>query len=229
MTIQGVTIQNGSAPAGGAIRVPSPTDLTLQNDFVQDSTAGAGGGGGVFMLDGDLTSRERRSRTTTSAGAGGGVLHVGNGALTINNSLIEAISLRERLARAAACVTTVPAMSRFSSANSPATPLWADGGGFLNTNNAALTISSSTFNNNRSNGDGGGLFLATGVASSLTNITISNNVAQGNGGGLDDRGTKGGVITLQNDTIAFNSAELPAASSTARPPFGSSTPSSRRT
>ena len=82
-----------------------------------------------------------------------------------------------------------------------------DGGGFLNTNNAALTISSSTFNNNRSNGDGGGLFLATGVASSLTNVTISNNVAQGNGGGLFDKGSNGGVITLQNDTIAFNSAQ----------------------
>ena len=81
-----------------------------------------------------------------------------------------------------------------------------DGGGFLNTNNAALTISSSTFNNNRSNGDGGGLFLATGVASSLTNVTISTNVAQGNGGGLDDGGSNGGVITLQNDTIVFNTA-----------------------
>ena len=82
-----------------------------------------------------------------------------------------------------------------------------DGGGFLNTNNAALTISSTTFNNNRSNGDGGGLFLATGVASSLTNVTISNNVAQGNGGGLFDEGNNGGVITLQNDTIAFNTAQ----------------------
>ncbi len=32
VTIKGVTIQNGSAPAGGAIRVPSPSDLTLEND-----------------------------------------------------------------------------------------------------------------------------------------------------------------------------------------------------
>ena len=87
--LQGVTIQNGSAPAGGAIRVPSPSDLTLENDVVQDNTAGAGGGGAIFMLDGDLTLGGTTIGDNKSVGSGGGgVLQAGNGALTINTSLV---------------------------------------------------------------------------------------------------------------------------------------------
>ena len=89
VSFKGVAIQNGSAPAGGAIRVPSPSDLTLEDDVVQDNTAGDGGGGAIFMLDGDLTLAGTTIRNNKSAGSGGGgVFQAGNGDLTINSSLI---------------------------------------------------------------------------------------------------------------------------------------------
>ena len=76
VTIKGVTIQNGSAAAGGAIRVPSPSDLKLENDVVQNNTAAGGGGGAVFMLDGDLTLTGTTIQNNKSAGTGGGLLAV---------------------------------------------------------------------------------------------------------------------------------------------------------
>ncbi len=206
--LQGVTIQNGSAPAGGAIRVPSPSDLTLQDDVVQDNTAGGGGGGAVFMLDGDLTLAGTTIRDNKSAGSGGGgVFQAGNGALTINNSLITGNQAQGTTGEGGGVRYDGTGDVKIVASQFTGNTAVNDGGGFVNTNNAALAISSTSFNNNRSNGDGGGIFLATGVASSLTNVTISNNVAQVDGGGLFDRGSNGGVITLQNDTIAFNTAE----------------------
>ena len=207
VTIQGVTIQNGSAPAGGAIRVPSPSDLTLENDFVQNNTAGIGGGGAVFMLDGDLTLDGTTIRDNTSAGNGGGLFQSGNGGLTINSSLITGNQSQGTSEQGGGGVRYDGAGSVkiFGSRFTENTAL-GDGGGFLNTDNAVLTVSSSTFNGNRSNGDGGGLFLATGVASTLTDVTVSNNVAQGRGGGLDEDSINGGVVTLRNDTIVFNTA-----------------------
>jgi uncharacterized repeat protein (TIGR01451 family) len=207
VTITGVTIQNGSAPAGGAIRVPSPSDLTLENDVVQDNTAAGGGGGAIFMLDGDLTLTGTTIRDNKSAGSGGGLLQSGNGALTITGSLITGNKSQGTSGQGGGVRYDGTGNVKIFASQFTDNTAVGNGGGFLNTNNAALTISSSTFNSNRSNGDGGGLFLGTGVASSLTNVTISNNVAQGNGGGLNDKGSNGGVITLQNDTIVFNSAQ----------------------
>jgi uncharacterized repeat protein (TIGR01451 family) len=205
--IKGVTIQDGSAAAGGGIRVPSPSDLTLDDDVVQNNNSGGGGGGAVFMLDGDLTLNETTILNNTSAGSGGGLLQSGNGALTISDSVIAANQSQGTIAGGGGGLLyagngKVNVVNSQFSGNTAQT----DGGGLLNTNDAALTISSSTFNNNRANGDGGGLFLDTDVASSLTNATISSNVAQITGGGLVDNGS-GGVITLQNDTIAFNTAQ----------------------
>ena len=207
VTLQGVTIQNGSAPAGGAIRVPSPSDLKLENDFVQDNTAGAGGGGAVFMLDGDLTLTETTIRDNKSDGSGGGLLQSGNGALTINGSLITSNQAQGTTGQGGGVRYDGTGNVTISASQFTGNTAVNVGGGFVNNNNAALTISSTTFNNNRSSKDGGGIFLATGVASSLTNVTISNNVALGNGGGLFDSGSNGGVITIQNDTIAFNTAQ----------------------
>jgi uncharacterized repeat protein (TIGR01451 family) len=207
VTLKGVTIQNGSAPAGGAIRVPSPSDLTLDSDVVQDNTAAGGGGGAVFMLDGDLTLTGTTIRDNKTSGSGGGVLQSGNGALTINSSLITGNQSQGTAGQGGGVRYDGTGDVKIIASQFTNNTAVGNGGGFLNTNDAALTISASTFNNNRSNGLGGGLFLATGVASSLTNVTISNNVAQGNGGGLYDAGNNGGLITLQNDTIAFNSAQ----------------------
>ena len=77
VSIKGVAIQNGSAPAGGAIRVPGPSDLTLDGDLVQDNTAGGGGGGARAMLAGDLTLTNSKILNNKSTGSGGAVLQAG--------------------------------------------------------------------------------------------------------------------------------------------------------
>ena len=206
VSVKGVALQNGSAPAGGAIRVPSPSDLTLDGDLVQNNTAGGGGGGAIFMLAGDLTLTNSKILNNKSTGSGGAVLQAG-GDLTIAGSLISGNQSQITTPQGGGGGVLYGGTgnvkminSEFSNNNAAST-----GGGFLNTSDAALAISSTTFNNNRGS-LGGGLFLGTNVTSSLTNVTISNNVAVHDGGGLFDANNIGGIITLQNDTIAFNSA-----------------------
>jgi uncharacterized repeat protein (TIGR01451 family) len=207
VSFKGVAIQNGSAPAGGAIRVPSPSDLTLDSDLVQNNTAGGGGGGAIFMLAGDLTLTNSKILNNTATGSGGAVLQAG-GDLTIAGSLIsgnqaQVTTPQNGSGGGGILYGGTGSINMINSQFSNNTTA-ANGGGFLNTSDAALAISSTTFNNNRGE-NGGGLFLGTNVTSSLTNVTISNDVAVHDGGGLYVENL-GGIITLQNDTIALNSA-----------------------
>jgi uncharacterized repeat protein (TIGR01451 family) len=176
VTITGVTIQGGkrTTRAGGGIAVANSSTLVLNNDIVQSNTT-TEFGGGIFAFNSVVKLNATIVRHNTGSEGGG----IGS-SQSFSSSPGSDLSITDSLI-----------------ADNTATD---SGGGLLNSSN--LTISSSTFTNNRAD-TGGGLFLIGAVDSTLTNVTISGNSARF-GGGLTNEST--GVGTLLNDTIAFNSA-----------------------
>ena len=71
--------------------------------------------------------------------------------------------------------------------------------------NGNFTLKQSTLRNNFATSNGAGIFLDNGVLN-IVNSTISGNVANGSGGGIYAANNSGASVTIQNSTIAYNSA-----------------------
>ncbi len=71
--------------------------------------------------------------------------------------------------------------------------------------NGDLTLRRSTLRNNRATSNGGGIFLDNGTLT-VINSTISGNTAYGSGGGIYASLNSGASVTLQNSTLAYNTA-----------------------
>ena len=83
-----------------------------------------------------------------------------------------------------------------------------NGGGLLNSDNAVVNISDSTFDNNTSMFNGGAIQNETATMMTIRNTTISGNTANSSsplgGGGIHQTGT--GTLTITNSTITNNTA-----------------------
>ncbi|MBK6750799.1 MAG: CSLREA domain-containing protein [Acidobacteria bacterium] len=83
-----------------------------------------------------------------------------------------------------------------------------NGGGLLNSDNAVVNISDSTFDNNTSTFNGGAIQNETATLMTIRNTTISGNTANSSsplgGGGIHQTGT--GTLTINNSTITNNTA-----------------------
>jgi len=90
----------------------------------------------------------------------------------------------------------------FSGNNSTTTVTGLGGGAIYNYNNAALTVSNSTFSDNHAIRGGGGIYIRSGGTVTITNSTFSGNSATG-GGGIDNAQ---GTMLVTNSTFSGNSA-----------------------
>jgi hypothetical protein len=182
VTISGLTIINGSAPApdywGGGI-YNDHASLTVSSCIISGNSAPQGVGGGIFNDQGTLTvSSSTLSGNSASYGYGGGIsnnwLGGGSATVTITNSIL--------------------------SGNSAS---W--GGGIIN-EDGTLTLSNSTVSGNSAEYGGGAIDNGRNGGSAtlaITNSTLSGNSASEGGGIVNDLG---GTLTMTNSTVSGNSA-----------------------
>ncbi|HYT93187.1 MAG TPA: SdrD B-like domain-containing protein [Gemmataceae bacterium] len=219
VSISGVTIQNGRAPAGDTNLGGSPDsfgggiltlgNLTVSNNVITGNQATGRNDGFVFL------------NGVAGGTARGGGIYNGNGSLTVTNSTLSSN-------RATAGSGTDNGGS--SNVGFGGT---AQGGGVFN-DGGALQVTDTTLDSNRATGgdgtstngfgdgglgEGGGLFTRFGVVTLRRNTFVGNQAAggvgtsvngiqqavggKGEGGGL---ATEGDSLTIENNTFSGNQA-----------------------
>jgi hypothetical protein len=251
VVLRGFTIENGVASpgdfapgTGGGIRDQGNVSLTLTNVVVTNNTATADGGGIVLENTAPssftLTINHSIISNNHSGDAGGGIDVDGPGTVVIANSVITGNTDLNQ--GAGVYIDSITVGGVFESANTLITRtlisnndalaagITASGGGISNAGNGAITILSSTIENNFSGGAGGGfsdennvgtlrvsdsLFLNNvaiqsgggiqegGPSTTITNTEFKGNSSGASGGGLFANGT---TLTVRSSTFAGNTA-----------------------
>ena len=192
VTITGVTLTNGNAPAGGAIRAQGLAGaflaVTVADAVISGNTAGQGGG--IAAFDGtSLTVRRTLIDGNASTNWGGGLNGGGNNSIVIEDSTV--------------------------SGNVSST-----GGGLYSIFPVGpVTIRGTTISGNTSGFSGGGLSFSTCYSPPIVieNSTISGNTTVGGGGGITvtecaqsgGKGTALSTLTITHSTITLNTATGP--------------------
>jgi hypothetical protein len=179
LTLDALTLANGRADSGGAIRVGLGGRLTLSTSTVTGSTATLGAGGGIYNFDGTVEVNNS-TLTNNTATQGGGYFNIFADATFNGSAIIDNHVISE-----------------------------AVGGGMYNAlgsvivNNTRIADNDATF----SEGPGGDQSLGAGLANggtlTLTGSPVINNVATGadaQGGGLYNIGT----LNVTNSPIIGN-------------------------
>jgi len=212
VTIDGLTIQGGSADSGGGIF--NKEDLTLTNSTISSNSGGglyhtlgtvninnstisgnsATSGGGIDNNDSGSSSTVNISNSTISGNSafrGGGVYNTAGTTLNLKNSTLRGNSAFDGGAinhTGIANITNSTISGNIADAN---------GGGIDNSGGTA-NITNSTINGNISGG--GGAIDNEGTAN-IINSTLSNNSADSSGGGIS-----GGTVNITNSTFSGNAA-----------------------
>jgi CSLREA domain-containing protein len=209
--VEDVVFQNGVAPAGasgascinqsscdesadggedgGGILTEAGSDLTLRRVTVEDNRAGTGGNGGQVNCP---TGGADCTTYSGDGGLGGGV--AGNGALTIEQSLVA----RNRSGTAG----PVGAVVGCGGSCYTGVGNGGDGGGVIVTG-ASLDLRTTTVADNESVDWAGGVYCHHGSTCAIHDSTIVDNRAAYRGGGLTGIGTN---TTVVNTTITANQA-----------------------
>ncbi len=186
VTLDSLTIQNGSATNGGGIN--NAGTLTLTNSIVQNNSATTNGGGifnastGTATVTGLSQISDNTAAGDASTNGGGGIYNDGG-------------------------TVTVEDFSRVE--DNFATGTSGSGGGIFNGTGGTLTATDASITGNTANRAGGGIEdnSGAGLGVTLTDVSLDNNVAQGtpgNGGGLHITGA--GDVSITDGTVSGNSA-----------------------
>ncbi|MEM8639982.1 MAG: CHAT domain-containing protein [Cyanobacteria bacterium P01_G01_bin.54] len=217
VTIQNMTIRNGTTASDGGGVYSRDSNLTLINATVSGNSA-SNDGGGVFNYDGTITINNSVVFGNSSGDDGGGVqtyngnitisnsvvsgnssgddgggVQSYNGNITINNSMISSNSSGDDGGGVESDFSSVFLFDSTVSGNSS-----LNGGGGVDGN--SVTLNNSTVSSNSTAGVGGGIYSFLGV--NLTNSTVANNIANTQGGGL----FANSLVTTINSTVSGNSA-----------------------
>jgi CSLREA domain-containing protein len=186
LSLQGLTLTDGTAVSGGAIRIQGASSLSLVDVVVDQNAAttamgASASGGGIRAQSSDVSivrSRITNNMVTTADPAdesfGGGILLFG-GSMTVTDSFISGNSAQDF------------------------------GGGIDVIQDGTATFTNTTISSNRA-GDGDGIAFR-GATGTLTNVTIAFNgqAVGGKGGGMyADPREATDVIALQNVTFSNN-------------------------
>lgn len=178
VTIDSLTLQDGSATNGGGIN--SFGNLTLRNSTVQNNSATSAGGGVLQWDGGSLTIDGSTIDSNVSSLDGGGVYVRNASALIQNRTLITG-----------------------NAAADQGGGLFQTGDG-----SGSVTVKNSTIQMNEAGNDGGGVFNVNNATMSIQSSLISRNSAGRNGGGIwtgHDTGT-GAFLTISDSDITLNTA-----------------------
>ena len=207
LTLDGLTLENGSAPNGGAIYDNSGGTLAVTNSTFSGNTAGSGtatGDGGAIYSAGTLTvSNSTFSHNGSSFGDGGAIYSTGT--LTVTNSTFSGNSPSSYGGAIYNHAGTLTVTQSTLTGNSAAI------GGALYNHAGTLTVISSTFSGNNapsqsSSGGGGAIANNRDGTLTVTNSTFSDNSAAsgGSGGAIDNFG----ALTVAGSTFSGNSAPV---------------------
>lgn len=183
VAINGITLTNGLASDGGAIRVTN-ANLQMNNAAVTNSIANGatGSGGALFIGTGATLTALNTSFTANRANRAGGAVE-------------------------SAATTVVLTSCNFTNNNAglpPAVAAPGNGGGLHITGSGNATVTGGTFFGNTAALEGGGLWNGNGTMA-LSGVFIGNNEARGNaaddgGGGIFNNA---GTVNLTNSTTLF--------------------------
>jgi len=210
-TINGVTLRNGSAVAGGGVN--NSGTLTLLNSTVSGNvcTGGYYGAGGGINTAGDLTLINTTvSGNTSNSYRGGGGIYANGGQVTLTDSRIQGNSTNYSNGGpgGGVCIyygTTLTLTNCTVSGNTIA----ATGGGYgagVFAYKTPLVVNASTISGNSTGYLGGGIFAYKCNPTTIRNSTISGNT----GTGLLTYGGQPYPTTVLNCTITNNTSNFRA-------------------
>ncbi len=201
LSISGSTFSSNSAAAGydgGAIYVAGG-NLTATASTFKGNSVSTGNGGAVYVGAGTNTVSGTNFTGNSATTGSGGAIYVGGGSLALTAATILSGNSAGNNGGGAYNGATLDSTDSTFDSNSSA----ASGGGLYNAGTG--TIDSSTFSNNSVTGNGGG--VANDNALTLANSTVSGNQATLNGGGIFNGSSTSANLILNNDTIAYNTAD----------------------
>ncbi|GEM_PF-755213 len=183
VTITGITIRNGAAPAG--------------------SSGGGINNAGALALNG-VTVNQNLAGVAADAGAamgasGGGILNATGATLTVNNSMISGNTAWRTGGGITSSGTAVLVNSTVSGNTGKGTV--SGSGGISNGSTGTLSLTGATVSNNQSLANHGGGIGAAGAVT-ITESTLSGNSAALSGGGMSASGT----LTINRSTLSGNTA-----------------------
>jgi hypothetical protein len=185
LTLEGVTLENGSSLDGGAIN--NQGTLKIQNCELSGNSSPDFGG--AIFNDGSLTITNSNLDGNFSSSGGGAIDNDGPGTFSITNS-----TLHGNTSNGAGGAIYNNGLSQVISSTLDDNSAIA-GGGIFST--SSLAVADSTLYNNSASFDGGGLNVED--VTTLVNDTITNNRANSSG---SDPATVGGGIYLDNGSAA---------------------------
>jgi uncharacterized repeat protein (TIGR01451 family) len=214
VTITGVTIQAGNTTDnGGGIQVQNASTLTLNNDIVQNNSAGQRGGG--IWSNGPVTLNATTIRDNKAlASSGGGVREVGAPIIVQNHSVItgNTAGLNGGGLRSEGPITLTDSSVTMNQSGESGGGIYGNGnitvtnstvsgnattgqsfatwgGGITQDGNGHLTLMNSLITNNSSGNPipgsgGGGVYISPGSNATIQGSVISSNASATSGGGL---------------------------------------------
>ena len=222
-----LTLINGTATDGGAVRVTGTTTILNLSDvsFTNNRATGtaSSNGGGAILNSGSMINITGNSvymgnTATAGSGSGGAILNSAGGTLRINgatfngNSSSRAGGAIEDNANSG--ITNTISDSNFLNNDAGASP--GNGGALHVSGSSSYTFTGGMIDSNIAGKEGGGLWNNQGVLT-INGTTISNNEARGNfvagsppeivgGGGIFAEDGNGSVIINEGTTISGNLA-----------------------
>ena len=177
LTLTNITVRNGNGSGGDGGAIYNQGSLTVDNSKFLYNTTDLTKSGGAIVSYGPLTIQNNSEFAYNEAGGGGAVYPRWGAALTqISNSSFH---------------------------HNHASSLSAGyGGALLAWDGPQVTISGSTFDQNRAECDGGAIFILVNSALTMSGSQLTSNVAQRYGGAVFIQGS----AYIQNTVIAWNYA-----------------------
>ena len=189
LTLNNITLADGSFGNGGAIYINSQGEATLNSSFIISSQADGGSGGAIYNK-GKLTLIRTTIGAGSATGDGGAIYNNGGTALVQESTIINNDAVNGGgLANNGGVLT----LDRVAVRSNRATQ---KGGGLYNFSDT-VHITNTTIADNRA-ARGGGLHSSSGATTSLLNVTLNQNKGDEGGGIWADAGT----TTLKNTIVA---------------------------
>ena len=195
--VSGFTLRNGSATAGGGVRLDGGASPTIRDNTIENNTATTFFGGGLALSGGSTARIEnnliRNNQVTAASGTGGGVFIRESSNATLVGNRIEdntAFNGAGLYVQGAA-----PLLQDNRLANNRATNA---GGGLVLTQSSHATLQRNVIESNSSVSDGGGAVVQNGSNALVQWNVLRNNTAANNG-------TSGGVKFYGSGSPTFDS------------------------
>ena len=199
LTLNNLTVTNGYANEGGAIKVNNGGVLRLNSSTIQNSEAHSSDGGGIRCDNCTVNVTNSVIANNQAADDGGGV-HA-SGAFTVTNSIVRNNSAGDDgggfWSQTPSTSTNLTVTGSSFSGNTATNSGGQGGAIYANGAIGLVSVSNSTIYDNRATS--GGAFFQFQGTSNFTHVTIVYNQAQSNAGALRK---SSGTVNFRNSIIA---------------------------